>query len=135
MHSSHKFSQVQKLKWKQKLTAEDLIYDIINITILEIGTNTYHLWGRVIMMCVSSTVVTAASVSSSGACKGLGPLVHDVTSDPESVIGGAHEALPGEPRGVEAILAPPTVWEWLPWEPINMTEEFLLLYMEVETMR
>ena len=104
------------------------------------GTNTYHLYMETgpctapIMMRVSSTVVTA-SVSSSGACKGLGPLVHDVTSDPESVIGGAHEALPGEPRGVEAILAPPTVWEWLPREPINMTEEFLLLYMEVETMR
>ena len=127
MHSSHKFSQVQKLKWKQKLTAENLIYDIINITILEIGTNTYHLWGRVIMMCVSSTVVTAASVSSSGACKGLGPLVHYVASDPESVIGGAHEALPGEAGGVEAILSPPTVWEWLPWEPISMTEELLLL--------
>lgn len=77
--------------------------------------------------------MVTASVSSSGAGKGLGPLVRNVAGDSDGVVGGAHEALPGEAGGVEAILSPPAVWEWLRWEPIDMTEELLLLYpMQVE---
>lgn len=74
----------------------------------------------------SSTLVTA-SAGSSGARKSLRPLVGNVAGDPESVVGGAHEALLGEASGVDAVLAPPAVWEWLSWDPINVTEELFLL--------
>jgi len=76
--------------------------------------------------------VVTASVGSSGARKGLRPLVRDVAGDPKSVVGGAHEALLGEAGGIQAVLAPPAVWEWLSWEPIKMTEELFLLYKQVQ---
>lgn len=76
--------------------------------------------------------MVTASVGSSGARKGLRPLVRNVAGDPKSIVGGAHEALLGEAGCIEAVLAPPAVWEWLSWEPIKVTEEIFLLYMQVQ---
>jgi hypothetical protein len=74
-------------------------------------------------------MIDARLMSTGGARQGLGPLAGDVAGKKKkSVVGGAHEASPGEASCVETVLSPPAVRERLPGKPIHVAEQLFLLH-------